>query len=75
MAEEELRKKMANLRLPVSNQPNAKYRYLNYELTDRIFALIKQAGYVQLPENMSGSQLIEWYHKLNYGKHDKRIAK
>ena len=36
---EQTREEIANLRLPVNNQPNHKYRYLNYELADRILSI------------------------------------
>jgi hypothetical protein len=31
-----LREKIANLRLPITNQPNSKYRYIGYDLADQI---------------------------------------
>ena len=52
---EKVREQIANLRLPVNNQPNHKYRYLNYELADQILSL--KTGSLTLKE------LIEKYEK------------
>ena len=52
---EQTREEIANLRLPVNNQPNHKYRYLNYELADRILSL--KTGSLTIGE------LIEKYEK------------
>ena len=38
---------------------------------DQILTLLREQGYVELPENMSGAELIDWYAEHNYGRRQK----
>ena len=78
MNEERIREEIANLRLPVSNQPNAKYRYLNYELADQILSIKGieiRADNQDLPEMHKGAQCMRPDETYKLAQQDMRTPK